>query len=84
MPEQWEIKSAIAHIKLARYLMSRADKRGMTHGEKHHIIEVCLSELCDALFQLGDSSYSVVTQHNDSDPTQVDTTELPGPDRSRF
>lgn len=67
MPEKYQVNMAIAHIRLARYLMSKADQRGYTHGEKHHIIEVSLGELCQALVQLGDTSSDVVMQNNDTD-----------------
>lgn len=71
MPQQYEVDNAQAHIRLARYLMSKADQRGMTHGEKHHLIQVSLHELSQALFLLGDTSYSVVSRNENDDPRDV-------------
>jgi hypothetical protein len=36
-----------ARIKLVRFLISEADKRGKTHGEKHHFHQVALALLLD-------------------------------------
>lgn len=40
-------------VRLIRYLMSRADDKGLTHGEKHHIIQACLMILRQVEYELG-------------------------------
>lgn len=50
--EQWKIDQLVARLKIIRYLLSTADQRGFTHGEKHHLIEVALGEIAIALHDL--------------------------------
>ena len=71
MPEQYQIERAKAHLKIARYLMSKADERGTTHGEKHHVIFVCLTEIACALFLLGADDLATMTEANHPEPTDV-------------
>jgi len=52
MPSEYDIKNAVAQIKLARFLLTRADNRGFTHGEKHYIIQTALWLLMDATYKL--------------------------------
>lgn len=50
--EDWQRIQAVRIAKTAKFLLSRADERGMTHGEKHHYHEVIgnlLSEIIDCL-----------------------------------
>lgn len=69
-PSQYEISRAIAHIKIARYLVARADERGKTHGEKHHFNVVALSELNNALYQLAGEAVDTSIREYD-DPTLI-------------
>jgi hypothetical protein len=41
---------ANALLKMAAYLLTKADERGFTHGEKHHFIQVALSLISDVRF----------------------------------
>jgi len=52
------------HLQIMRYLLSNADTRGMTHGEKHHMIEVALMELGTCLELIGDRTHSTLAYHN--------------------
>jgi hypothetical protein len=69
MPEQYQIDLALAHLSVARYLISVADTRGMTHGEKHHLLCVALSELVKAIVDLG-AEYSWL-QDQDTNPKHI-------------
>jgi hypothetical protein len=71
MPEQWQIDNAKAHLLLARYLLSKADERGTTHGEKHHVIFVALSEIVNALNILTNDNFDLLSRYDDTDPKQV-------------
>ncbi len=59
-------------LQIARHLLSKADTRGMTHGEKHHLIEVALMEIGAALDLAEDESYSSIAQHNVPEVRAVD------------
>lgn len=52
MVDQWQIRDAIKLMRLAKYLISVADDRGKTHGEKHHLHEVSGMMLKQALLIL--------------------------------
>lgn len=52
MPEQWEVESAGQLIRLSRFLLTKADSRGLTHGEKHYLIQTTLALLLDAQSKL--------------------------------
>lgn len=64
MIEEYRIEEATVMLRVARYLLVMADKRGMTHGEKHHVIFVAISLVSEAQFILKDEAHSVLT-HND-------------------
>jgi len=44
----YDFTRAIMLVKMARFLMARADQRGLTHGEKHYLIQTALSLLTEA------------------------------------
>jgi hypothetical protein len=44
----------------------------MTHGEKHHLIEVSLMEIGAALDLCGDEAYSELANHNVPEVTAID------------
>ncbi len=46
--EEYKRLDAVRHARLVRYLLAKADERGLTHGEKHHILVVAIMTL-DAL-----------------------------------
>lgn len=71
MPEQYEISDAIRHIHLIVYLLSQADDRGKTHGEKHHIHEVIGMELKTVCKLLHCDGYAVSRNIDDSTPTDI-------------
>lgn len=70
MIEQYKINDALRHLKLVHYLLSRADERGMTHGEKHHLLQVAGMEMREAEHILGDDS-SPLARNLDTDITPV-------------
>lgn len=53
MAEEWQVVQAIRLVKIAKFLTARADERGMTHGEKHHLHEVIGMLLSEALTCFG-------------------------------
>jgi len=75
MSEQYQIDRAKAHLQIARYLMSKADERGTTHGEKHHVLFVALTEIGCALFLLGDDALATSARATHTDPQEI--TEIP-------
>lgn len=53
-PTDYQISEARMFIRLARFMIQECEKRGLTHGEKHHwqfvaiqLMECALSELDD-------------------------------------
>lgn len=73
MPEQHEIYHAIVLLKLSRYLITRADEKGMTHGEKHFFLQTCLQLLHEAQDKLGDDSSWIFDRHEvkNLDPSDI-------------
>jgi hypothetical protein len=71
MSEEWQINEARIKLRLVRYLLVLADKRGMTHGEKHHFIFTAISLLGEAQVLLNDKFHSVLTP-NDSQELHED------------
>lgn len=71
MVNQYEQQQAAAKIYLARFLLTLADRRGMTHGEKHYVIQTVLMLLANAGSDLGDSqgrtAFNEVTNIEPSD-----------------
>jgi hypothetical protein len=43
--EHYEIKEAERHLSIVRYLIECADNKSLTHGEKHHLMQVALAEI---------------------------------------
>jgi hypothetical protein len=64
MTEQWCIDESRIKLRLVRYLLVQADKRGMTHGEKHHFIFTAISLLGEAQSLLKDEGHSVLTAND--------------------
>lgn len=62
----------VQHLQIARYLLSNADTRGMTHGEKHHLIECALMEIGMCLELAQDDTYNALARHNVPEVTAVD------------
>jgi len=62
----------VRRLQIARHLLSTADTRGMTHGEKHHLIEVALMEIGACLELAQDEGYSSLAHHNTPEVTAVD------------
>lgn len=62
----------IRGLQIARHLISKADTRGMTHGEKHHLLEVALMEIGTCLDLAEDEGYSILGRHNVPELTAVD------------
>jgi len=50
--EKWQLDRVAQLIKLARYLITRADNRGRTHGEKHYMMQTALDIMAQAEFDL--------------------------------
>src|SRR6266567_4458855 len=54
---EYQLDQAKTSLKLARYLLVEADKRGLTHGEKHHYLFVVISLIGDAQNSLQDGGH---------------------------
>jgi len=54
----WEADHARKMVNVARYLLTIADQRGLTHGEKHYLIQSALHVLRLAQNELHDSQSS--------------------------
>jgi len=80
-PTEDEVKQAIAQIKLARYLITKGDTRGMTHGEKHYFLQTSLALLSDAQFKLGDHNYNTFGRN---EVQTLEPSDIPGEGRDRF
>ena len=63
----------LQHLQLIRYLLSNADSRGLTHGEKHHLIEVALMEIGKCLRLAKDPAIDSISHHNVPEVTAIDT-----------
>ena len=75
--DQYQIDRCKAHIAIARYLLSKADERGYTHGQKHHIIQVCLGELVAALTLLPNETNIPLMPNAETDPTVIPMDDIP-------
>lgn len=53
MAEDWRVQTAIDKMRVLRYLLALADERGITHGEKHHLIQVIGMISVEILSDLG-------------------------------
>lgn len=76
IPSEFDLEMIMAHIALARYLLSLADNHGLTHGEKHHLIVVSLMELAKAIHLLNPDR--LLLRHDSTDPRDIN------PFRTRF
>jgi len=74
MSEQWEINEARTKLRLVRYLLVQADRRGMTHGEKHHFIFTAIPIQGEAQTLLKDEFHSVLTSN---DYQEIKADEIP-------
>ncbi len=71
---EYQLDQAKTSLKLARYLLVEADKRGLTHGEKHHYLFVVISLIGDAQNSLQDGGHDALV-HNDVQ--ELDASEIP-------
>lgn len=64
---------AAARLKLARFLISEADNRGLTHGEKHYLMQTALFLMHQAQTMIDSESISVLERHEvkDLDPSEI-------------
>jgi hypothetical protein len=69
--ENYMVLRIISRLRLIRYLLSKADVRGYTHGEKHHLLQVALGEVMNALGEMG-SFESNYMQNADVTPPKID------------
>lgn len=60
---EWELREIAALIKLCRFLVTRADSKGMTHGEKHYLLQTVLQLLHSAQDKVQPDKASVVELH---------------------
>lgn len=54
----WEAEHARQLVNVARFLLTIADKRGLTHGEKHYLIQSALHVLRLSASELNDNQSS--------------------------
>jgi len=75
----YENKRFKARLALVRYLISKSDQRNLTHGEKHHLHQVALSEIVQIEAELSGLSISMETQNSNIDPILVaqDISDIP-------
>jgi len=71
---EYQLDKAKTSIRLARYLLVEADKRGLTHGEKHHYLFVAISLIGDAQNSLEDGGHSALVRN---DVQELDQSEIP-------
>lgn len=69
--QQWQLERIAQLVKLARYLITRADSRGLTHGEKHFIMQTALHVLAQADDDLRGNQYPTA-QPSQSEPDMSD------------
>lgn len=50
-------------IKFARYLITRADEKGFSHGEKHYLLQSALILLHEAQHEMDSDSVSILDRH---------------------
>lgn len=62
----WAIDRIVSDIKMARKLLQDADNKQLTHGEKHHIIQVVLMLLEEAQRQVSEDSIHVMERRDTS------------------
>lgn len=67
MPSESDTERALLLLRVADYLMVQADKRGLTHGEKHHFMFTAIAQLREARHILGDNRLSFLTHNDESD-----------------
>lgn len=53
MIDEHQIKQMDSLIQMARFLLTEADSRGLTHGEKHYLIQTALHLLNKAQKESG-------------------------------
>jgi len=58
-----ETNTAVAEMHLARFLISEADNRGLTHGEKHFMMQTALYFLHKAETRVSGGQVSVIERH---------------------
>jgi hypothetical protein len=73
MSADYYTKQVAGQIKLARYLISEADNRGLSHGEKHFLMQTALFILHKVQNTLDDDTVSLIERHQstDLDPSQI-------------
>lgn len=75
--ELWDREHAAAMVKLARYLISEADDRGLTHGEKHYLMQAALYLLHKAQTQLNPDGSSSIDRHEVKTLSPEDVSDIP-------
>lgn len=72
--EPWQVSQAIKLLQMVRFLLQRADQKGLTHGEKHYLIQTALFLQAEALDALGDMG--AVLHRNDT-ANLLDLSDIP-------
>lgn len=44
---EYQVTEVASKVKMTRWLLTKADSRGLTHGEKHYLIQTALFILAD-------------------------------------
>lgn len=61
-------------LRLLRWMIAMADRRGMTHGEKHHWLFVA-AQICETIsFEIGDTDMNLLNQ---TLATELDVSDIP-------
>jgi hypothetical protein len=66
-----------ARLQLIRYLVSSTDQRGLTHGEKHYLLQTVLAEVVKAQRDLDDGANLLVDTNSDVDPRHLAMDDIP-------
>lgn len=77
MAEEWKVKKAVAHLMVVRHLLSMADERGTTHGEKHHILQVIGMELVKALYALDCTENGILFRNVPDASDEPEVSDIP-------
>jgi len=68
-----QTNTAISLIRLSRYLLTLADSKGLTHGEKHYLIQTSLHLIHQAEISL--SNGAAPLEHHQLD--EPDVSDIP-------
>ena len=70
----YDVKQAQSLLRVLRWMIAMADRKGMTHGEKHHWLFVA-AQIAEGLsFQIGDTDHNILRHSLD---TEIEVSDIP-------